>query len=139
VEDKKRRHAGFITQCLVLTRRSFLNMYRDLGYYWLRLAIYVGLGFGLATIFYDLGSTYGSIQVSYFLSRTKIYIWIASRVQVSVRIVSKDRYKTIQINHNFTHLIKWIKLVNPNLLISCWVCVGFTGIVSIIVNPSVTC
>jgi hypothetical protein len=83
-------------------------MYRDLGYYWLRLAIYVGLGFGLATIFYDLGSTYGSIQVRYFLSRTKIYIWIASRVQVSVRIVSKDRYKTIQINSNFTHLIKWL-------------------------------
>jgi hypothetical protein len=38
-------------------------MYRDLGYYWLRLAIYVALALGLATIFYDLGSTYGSIQV----------------------------------------------------------------------------
>ncbi len=57
-------------------------MYRDLGYYWLRLAIYVTLALGLATIFYDLGSTYGSIQVRYFLSRTKIYIWIASRVYV---------------------------------------------------------
>jgi len=57
-------------------------MYRDLGYYWLRLAIYVTLALGLTTIFYDLGSTYGSIQVRYFLSRTKIYIWIASCVHV---------------------------------------------------------
>ena len=38
-------------------------MYRDVGYYWLRLAIYVALSFGLATLFYDLGSSYGSIQV----------------------------------------------------------------------------
>ncbi|KAL6348123.1 hypothetical protein AAG906_039278 [Vitis piasezkii] len=33
---KKRSHASFLNQCLVLTRRSFVNMYRDLGYYWLR-------------------------------------------------------------------------------------------------------
>ncbi|GLT71456.1 hypothetical protein SLA2020_434720 [Shorea laevis] len=62
VEEKKRSHAGFVTQCVVLTRRSFVNMYRDLGYYWLRLAIYVTLALGLATMFYDVGSTYGSIQ-----------------------------------------------------------------------------
>jgi hypothetical protein len=59
-EEKARR---FITQCVVLTRRSFVNMYRDMGYYWLRLAIYVALSLGLATLFYDLGSSYGSIQV----------------------------------------------------------------------------
>ncbi|XP_021655643.2 ABC transporter G family member 1-like [Hevea brasiliensis] len=60
--EKKRSHAGFLNQCLVLTRRSFVNMYRDIGYYRLRLFIYVGLAFGLATIYYDLGSSYGSIQ-----------------------------------------------------------------------------
>ena len=40
-------------------------MYRDIGYYWLRLAIYVALAIGLATIFYDVGSSYAyaSIQV----------------------------------------------------------------------------
>ena len=38
-------------------------MYRDIGYYWLRLAIYVALATGLATVFYDVGSSYGSIQV----------------------------------------------------------------------------
>ena len=61
--EKKRSQAGFVTQCLVLTRRSFVNMYRDLGYYWLRLAIYVALAIGLATVFYDVGFSYGSIQV----------------------------------------------------------------------------
>ena len=59
----KRSHAGFVTQCLVLTKRSFMNMFRDLGYYWLRLAIYVALAIGLSTVFYDVGYSYGSIQV----------------------------------------------------------------------------
>ncbi|XP_010030452.2 ABC transporter G family member 1-like [Eucalyptus grandis] len=54
--------ASFITQSIVLTKRSFVNMYRDLGYYWLRLAIYVALCLCVGTIFYDIGSTYGSIQ-----------------------------------------------------------------------------
>ncbi|KAK4605374.1 hypothetical protein RGQ29_013438 [Quercus rubra] len=63
--EKKRNHASFVIQCLVLTRRSFVNMYRDIGYYWLRLAIYVALAIGLATVFYDVGSSYAyaSIQV----------------------------------------------------------------------------
>ena len=38
-------------------------MYRDIGYYWLRLAIYVALAIGLATVFYDVGASYESIQV----------------------------------------------------------------------------
>ncbi|CAI9104069.1 OLC1v1002677C1 [Oldenlandia corymbosa var. corymbosa] len=49
-------------QCLVLTKRSFLNMYRDLGYYWLRLAIYIALAFGLGTVFYNVGNSYSSIN-----------------------------------------------------------------------------
>lgn len=54
--------ASFITQSIVLTKRSFVNMYRDLGYYWLRLAIYIALCLCVGTIFYDIGSTYDSIQ-----------------------------------------------------------------------------
>ena len=38
-------------------------MYRDLGYYWLRLAIYIALCLCVGTIFYDVGFTFGSIQV----------------------------------------------------------------------------
>ncbi|KAF5191858.1 Abc transporter g family member, partial [Thalictrum thalictroides] len=59
---EKGSQASFITQSLVLTRRSFVNMYRDLGYYWLRLAIYIALCLCVGTIFYDIGLSYGSIQ-----------------------------------------------------------------------------
>ncbi|KAL9461032.1 hypothetical protein AB3S75_004098 [Citrus x aurantiifolia] len=59
---EKESQASFITQSLVLTNRSFVNMYRDLGYYWLRFAIYIALGLCIGTIFHDIGSSYGSIQ-----------------------------------------------------------------------------
>ncbi|XP_052287556.1 ABC transporter G family member 1-like isoform X2 [Citrus sinensis] len=59
---EKENQASFITQSLVLTKRSFVNMYRDLGYYWLRFAIYIALGLCIGTIFHDIGSSYGSIQ-----------------------------------------------------------------------------
>ncbi|KAL6220110.1 hypothetical protein ACLB2K_007867 [Fragaria x ananassa] len=59
---KKGNQASFITQCLILTRRSFVNMYRDLGYYWLRLGIYVGLCLCLGTIYHAIGSAFDSIQ-----------------------------------------------------------------------------
>jgi hypothetical protein len=61
--EKKGSQASFITQCLVLTRRSFVNMYRDLGYYWLRLAIYTALCLCVGTIFCNIGFNFGSIQV----------------------------------------------------------------------------
>ncbi|XP_042494393.1 ABC transporter G family member 1-like [Macadamia integrifolia] len=54
--EKKVNQASFLTQCLVLTRRSFVNMNRDLGYYWLRFAIYIILCLCLGTIFYNVGS-----------------------------------------------------------------------------------
>jgi DMSO/TMAO reductase YedYZ heme-binding membrane subunit len=46
----------------VLTVRSFKNMYRDLGYYWLRLAIYVSLALCIGTVFYSLGTSFADIQ-----------------------------------------------------------------------------
>ncbi|KAL6269824.1 hypothetical protein ACE6H2_026735 [Prunus campanulata] len=61
-ELEKRSHAGFLTQSFVLTRRSFVNMYRDRGYYWLRLAVYITIALGLGTIYQDLGHSYQSIQ-----------------------------------------------------------------------------
>ncbi|GFY89416.1 white-brown complex-like protein [Actinidia rufa] len=61
---KKNGHASFLTQCFVLTKRSSVNMYRDLGYYWLRLVIYVVLSLGLGTIYHDVGSSYNTIQAS---------------------------------------------------------------------------
>ncbi|XP_057417853.1 ABC transporter G family member 1-like isoform X1 [Lotus japonicus] len=58
----KRRHASFLNQCIVLTRRSSVNMYRDLGYYWLRLGIYIALAISVATLFINLDKSNGSIQ-----------------------------------------------------------------------------
>ncbi|ERN10322.1 hypothetical protein AMTR_s01072p00000950, partial [Amborella trichopoda] len=37
-------------------------MYRDFGYYWLRLAIYIALCLCIGTIFFDIGHSFGSIQ-----------------------------------------------------------------------------
>ncbi|KAK8931097.1 ABC transporter G family member 11 [Platanthera zijinensis] len=59
---KKGERAGFITQCLVLTRRSSVNMWRDLGYYRLRLLVYIIICLSIGTLFFDIGSDYGSIQ-----------------------------------------------------------------------------
>ncbi|CAH1426966.1 unnamed protein product [Lactuca virosa] len=53
--------ANFIKQCSVLSQRSFINMYRDPGYYWLRLGVYIGLGFSLGTVFFQIGLGFGSI------------------------------------------------------------------------------
>ncbi|KAF7803751.1 ABC transporter G family member 11-like [Senna tora] len=57
-----KNHAHFFKQCIILTRRSSVNMYRDAGYYWLRLLIYGGLAISLGTIFYKIGSNSESIQ-----------------------------------------------------------------------------
>lgn len=61
---KKEWQTSFLMQSLVLTKRSFVNMYRDLGYYWLRFAIYIMLCLCVGTIFYDIGHNYGSILVN---------------------------------------------------------------------------
>ncbi|KAK9071055.1 hypothetical protein SSX86_009623 [Deinandra increscens subsp. villosa] len=65
--------ASSITQCLVLVERSFINMYRDIGYYWLRLGIYIILGFAVGTIFYNLGSGFGSLN-----ARVSILMFVSS-------------------------------------------------------------
>lgn len=65
--ERKGSQASFITQCMVLTQRSFVNMYRDKGYYWLRFFVYIALAIGIGTLFYDIGSGYESIHVSEWL------------------------------------------------------------------------
>uniref|UniRef100_A0A0D9XEQ4 ABC transporter domain-containing protein n=1 Tax=Leersia perrieri TaxID=77586 RepID=A0A0D9XEQ4_9ORYZ len=70
---KKEGQPSFLTQSWVLTKRSFVNMYRDLGYYWLRFAIYIVLCLCVGTIYYDVGHTYGSIQ-----SRGSMLMFVAA-------------------------------------------------------------
>ncbi|KAL1536743.1 ABC transporter G family member 1-like isoform X2 [Salvia divinorum] len=71
--EKKGEQAGMISQCAVLTRRSSLNMFRDVGYYWFRFGIYIALCLCVGTVFHDIGSTYSSIQ-----ARASVLVFISS-------------------------------------------------------------
>nr|KJB35752.1 hypothetical protein B456_006G126900 [Gossypium raimondii] len=61
IEKKHSGEAKWLTQLSTLTNRSFVNMSRDLGYYWLRIAIYVALSICVGSIFFDVGTNYNSI------------------------------------------------------------------------------
>ncbi|KAK3205238.1 hypothetical protein Dsin_019284 [Dipteronia sinensis] len=60
-ERKSGGQAKWWKQLSILTRRSFVNMSRDLGYYWLRIAIYTALSICVGTIFFDIGTSYPAI------------------------------------------------------------------------------
>ncbi|KAK2434834.1 ABC transporter G family member [Trifolium repens] len=60
-ESKIKSQAKWWKQLSTLTKRSFVNMSRDVGYYWIRLTIYVALSLSVGTIFFDVGSSYRSI------------------------------------------------------------------------------
>eukprot|EP01018_Ginkgo_biloba_P029024 Gb_18403 [translate_table: standard] len=53
--------ASFWMQCITLTRRSFVNMSRDMGYYWLRVIIYTLVALCVGTIYFDVGTGYTAI------------------------------------------------------------------------------
>lgn len=59
-EGSCKGHASFLQQCMTLTKPSFVNMARDPGYYWIRLAIFVLNGLCLGTIFWRVGLGYNS-------------------------------------------------------------------------------
>ncbi|KAF9664274.1 hypothetical protein SADUNF_Sadunf17G0139000 [Salix dunnii] len=53
--------ASFLMQAFTLTKRSFINMSRDFGYYWLRLVIYIVVTICIGTIYLNVGTGYSSI------------------------------------------------------------------------------
>ncbi|KAH7277482.1 hypothetical protein KP509_39G053900 [Ceratopteris richardii] len=53
--------ASFFMQSYTLTKRSFTNMFRDVGYYWLRLVIYILVSFCVGTIYFNVGTSYNAI------------------------------------------------------------------------------
>ncbi|CAM6014389.1 unnamed protein product, partial [Sphagnum balticum] len=61
VQESGGSQAGFFRQSFTLTRRSFVNMSRDIGYYWLRLVIYIVLSICLGTIYWRVGLEFSSI------------------------------------------------------------------------------
>ncbi|CAI8617150.1 unnamed protein product [Vicia faba] len=60
-EGKSKSQAKWWKQLSTLTQRSFVNMSRDVGYYWIRLTIYVALSLCVGTIFFEVGSSYNAI------------------------------------------------------------------------------
>ncbi|KAJ0969966.1 hypothetical protein J5N97_022843 [Dioscorea zingiberensis] len=61
VLDSGGSHASFLMQACTLTKRSFVNMSRDFGYYWLRLVIYLVVTVCIGTIYLNVGTGYTSI------------------------------------------------------------------------------
>uniref|UniRef100_A0A7N0VMG2 ABC transporter domain-containing protein n=1 Tax=Kalanchoe fedtschenkoi TaxID=63787 RepID=A0A7N0VMG2_KALFE len=61
VLDSGGSQASFLRQVYTLTKRSFVNMSRDFGYYWLRLVIYVVVTICIGTIYLNVGTSYGAI------------------------------------------------------------------------------
>jgi len=60
-ERKYGSQASWWKQLSTLTRRSFVNMCRDVGYYWLRIIVYIIISIGIGTIYFDVGYSYTSI------------------------------------------------------------------------------
>ncbi|XP_073035884.1 ABC transporter G family member 11-like [Primulina eburnea] len=61
VLDSGGSQASFFMQAYTLTKRSFVNMSRDFGYYWLRLVIYIVVTICIGTIYLNVGTGYNSI------------------------------------------------------------------------------
>jgi hypothetical protein len=68
VLDAGGSQASFWMQAFTLTKRSFINMSRDFGYYWLRLIIYIVVTVCIGTIYLNVGTRYSSIlvKISFF-------------------------------------------------------------------------
>lgn len=60
-EWSKGSQASWWMQLFTLTRRSFVNMSRDMGYYWLRIVIYIVVAVCVGTIYFDVGTSYTAI------------------------------------------------------------------------------
>ncbi|XXG83569.1 hypothetical protein AAC387_Pa10g1296 [Persea americana] len=60
-EWSKGSQASWWMQLFTLTRRSFVNMSRDMGYYWMRIIIYITVSVCVGTIYFDVGTSYTAI------------------------------------------------------------------------------
>ncbi|KAH8485568.1 hypothetical protein H0E87_027124 [Populus deltoides] len=55
IEPNKRINASSWKQLSTMTRRSFVNMHRDIGYYWLRMVLYVLISISIGVLFFNSG------------------------------------------------------------------------------------
>ncbi|XP_050223015.1 ABC transporter G family member 15-like [Mercurialis annua] len=61
IKRKGEMQANWWKQLVVLTKRSFINMWRDLGYYWVRIGIYLALSICVGTVFQNVGTGFTAI------------------------------------------------------------------------------
>ncbi|XP_076930162.1 ABC transporter G family member 12-like [Bidens hawaiensis] len=58
VEAQSGSQATLWKQLATLTARSFINMSRDIGYYWLRIVVYLAVSLCVGTVFFNIGTSY---------------------------------------------------------------------------------
>ncbi|KAK7244560.1 hypothetical protein RIF29_39384 [Crotalaria pallida] len=63
IESKIRSSTTWKKQLWTVTQRSFLNMCRDIGYYWLRIIFYILVSITIGTLFLHIGTDSHSILV----------------------------------------------------------------------------
>ncbi|KAJ8622721.1 hypothetical protein MRB53_031250 [Persea americana] len=61
IEWSEGSQASWWMQLFTLTRRSFVNMSRDLGYYWVRIIIYIMVSLCVGTVYFEARTSYSAI------------------------------------------------------------------------------
>ncbi|ESQ30337.1 hypothetical protein EUTSA_v10011282mg [Eutrema salsugineum] len=61
-ERKNRSRTNWWKQLRILTQRSFINMSRDLGYYWIRIAVYIVLAICVGSVFFNIGKNHTNVM-----------------------------------------------------------------------------
>ncbi|XP_062194292.1 ABC transporter G family member 1-like isoform X2 [Phragmites australis] len=133
----RRNQASFQTKAIVLTRRSFVNMYRDLGYYWLRFGIYTAISLSLGTIFYDFGYGYDSIR-----SRSSMLMFIAALLTLMAiggfpSFVEDMKAQDKQENRNYMHQMHAFQDAEQSLF-TCIVRLSATEINQLKISESIS-
>ncbi|EXC45043.1 ABC transporter G family member 12 [Morus notabilis] len=57
----KKSNASWLKQVYTLTDRSFVNMKRDVSYYWIRILFYLGVGVTTGSIYFEIDTSYVAI------------------------------------------------------------------------------
>ncbi|KAK9062886.1 hypothetical protein SSX86_020076 [Deinandra increscens subsp. villosa] len=58
IEAQCGSQASWWKQLRTLTERSLINMCRDIGYYWLRIVVYLAVSICVGTVFFNVGTSY---------------------------------------------------------------------------------
>ncbi|XP_050229972.1 ABC transporter G family member 15-like isoform X2 [Mercurialis annua] len=71
IERNNGSKASVWKQLCTMTHRSFVNMHRDMGYYWLRILLYIMVAISIGTLYFHVGEKDGTM-----LARVKVVNFI---------------------------------------------------------------